>query len=289
MTAAWMFLYLGGLVHLLALNGFSNQRGALPLIFLPVAACALLPWAQRRFGGLFGPVPTALLALAGLGSSLVLGRLLLLGGWETHALLPDALVALAGLGALWAAASDARASGPGDWAWVGLWLLAGFMDPVLPLVGAGLAAALQAFGRWPGSACTEARGLRRPFLAFLLLGLAVPKAWWDFGLQPEWAFASGALGLGASLACLGPLRRRLAGLPEGVLLWGAGLLAILYHPRLGPAWGLVLGSVAGGLEARRRGALATASLAFLLGLVLSFALHANAWLPGLRHLIWLGN
>lgn len=128
------------------------------------------------------------------------------------------------------------------------------------------------------------------FLLPFLLGLALPKPWWDWGLQPNWAWPMLGFGLAAGLGSLNRLRFA-EFWPNWVLLTGLGALAVLYDPHLGLAWGVVLGLLSGCAWRRLPHPLPLMGLAFplLLGLSLSFFLHANAWIPGLRHLIWLGN
>jgi hypothetical protein len=293
MSAVWLILYLGGLVHLLALYGYDALRGGGPLLLLPVVLMPLLPWASRRVNWLLDPLLGRGMGLLGFACALLFVRGAYLDAWDTWRWAPDLLAAGAGAGSLWAASADPEAPGPGAWLWIAAWLLGGFLDPALPLLGAGLAGVLAASGNWPSSsrAMPLEPILRRPSLAFLLLGLALPKPWWDFGLQPAWALSSAAFGLGGALAAWAPVRSLLARLPESLLAAAFGLLAILYWPTWALPWGAVLGLLAGSAWSRlpQPGRWAVPGLAFLGGLLLSFTLHANAWIPGLRHLIWLGN
>ena len=295
MTAIWLLLYLAGLFHLLALSGYGLTSGPALLPLLPVVALLLGPDLRRRSPALFQGLPLRLAGLAGLVASLLLARQLSLVGWDVREALPCGLAAVAGLGSLWAVLGTTEEPPPGTahWLWLGGWLATGFLDPALPLVGAGLSGALTAFGAFPRPAAGSPLPppLTRAPLAFLLLGLALPKPWWDFGHQPQWAVAGAALGLGAALASLPPLRARLDRLPAPALLAGLGLLAILYAPSLLWPWGLVLGLLTAQLWARAGSPFRLAPLggAFLGGLALSFALHGNLWLPGLRRLLWLGN
>ena len=295
MTATWLLLYLAGLFHLLALSGYGPTSGPALLPLLPVVALLAGPSLRRKHPALFQGLPLRLAGLAGLAACLFLARRLSLVGWDSRELLPCALAAIGGLGSLWAVLGSAEEAPPraAHWLWIGGWLGTGFLDPTLPLVGAGLTGALAAFGAFPSPALSRPlpSPLARAPLAFLLLGLALPKPWWDFGQQPEWAVAGTALGLGAALASLGPLRSRLDRLPAPALLAGLGLLAILYAPSLVGLWGLVLGLLTAQLWARAGAPFRLASLggALLAGLALSFALHGNLWIPGLRRLLWLGN
>ena len=295
MTAIWLLLYLAGLFHLLALSGYGPTSGPALLPLLPVVALLAGPSLRRKHPALFQGLPLRLAGLAGLAACLFLARRLSLVGWDSRELLPCALAAIGGLGSLWAVLGSAEEAPPSaaHWLWIGGWLGTGFLDPTLPLVGAGLTGAMAPFGAFPSPAPSLPlpAPLARAPLAFLLLGLALPKPWWDFGQQPDWAVAGAALGLGAALASLGPLRSRLDRLPAPALLAGLGLLAILYAPSLVGLWGLVLGLLIPQLWARAGAPFRLASLggALLAGLALSFALHGNLWIPGLRRLLWLGN
>lgn len=295
MTAIWLLLFLAGLFHLLALSGYGPTSGPALLPLLPVVGLLIGPDLRRRYPALFQGLPLRLAGLAGLAACLLLARRLSLVGWDVREALPCTLAAVGGLGSLWAVlGTPAEAPpGPAHWLWVGGWLFTGFLDPALPLVGAGLSGALAAFGAFPrpGTSLSLATPLARAPLAFFLLGLALPKPWWDFGQQPDWAVAGAALGLGAALASLAPVRTRLDRLPVPALLAGLGLLAILYAPSLLWPWGLVLGLLTAQLWARAGTPFRLAPLggALLAGLTLSFALHGNLWIPGLRRLLWLGN
>lgn len=291
MSAAWLVLYLGSLVHLLALNGYGMGTPASLLVLLPVVAAGLAPGLIRSRPAL----PPALLRVAGLAGfacALLFVKSIYLEGWDSNAWGLNLAIAGAGLGSLLPALAATGTPGAGAWTWVALWLGTGILDPALPLLGAGLGGMLEGSGFGIDEQERPATpALMQPGLALFLLGLALPKPWWDFGIEREWAWASAAFGLGAALVSLDRLRPWLARLPSALLLWTLGLLAILYAPSLGPAWGLVLGAAAGSAWARfpKPLPMEKAALAFLAGLLLSFALHANAWIPGLRHLIWLRN
>ena len=293
MSAVWLLLWLAGHVHLLALNGLGNAPGRLLLVLLPVLALLLGPALHRRLPGLAAPGFRRGAGLAGLAGALAFARLVYLAGWDVGHLAASLATTLGGLGSLLAlgAPADEPPPGPGHWLWTGAWMLTGFLDPALPLLGGALAAALAAFGAFPPAPSAEAPCGAAGFPAFLLLGLALPKPWWDFGPRPDWAWAGLALGLGGALAAWGPLRRRLALLPARTPALGLGLLAVLYGPAFLGAWGLALGGLAALAwdRAPRPFPRARLGLALLLGLLLSFVLHANLWIPGLRHLIWLGN
>ncbi len=295
MSAIWILLYLAGLCHLLALNGFDLQRPAAWLILLPILALLGGGPLRRRAPGLFAPAFLRAAGLLGLAGTLLLARHLHLAGWDVRDAWPDLLAATGGLGSIWVLLGSAEADAPGapHWLWIAFWLLTGFLDPALPLVGAGLAGCLVAWGLLPGRPLPldppPVRG--RTTLVFFLMGLTLSKPGWDFGPRPDWALAGAALGLGAMVAQVGPLRLRLARVPDLALPLGIGLLAIAYAPGLLLPWGALLGLLVGLAWARTPRPFAIARLggALLLGMVFSFALHSNLWLPGLRHLLWLGN
>jgi hypothetical protein len=293
MSAVWLFLYLGGLVHLLTLYGYDGLRGGGPVLLVPVVLMPILPWASRRLRWLFDPLLVRGMGLLGFACALLFVRTIYLDAWDSWRWGPDLLAAGAGIGSLWAAAAAPEPPRVGMWLWIGAWQLGGFLDPAVPMLGAGLAGVLSASGQWSASPAEvlPAPSLRRSWLVFLLLGLALPKPWWDFGLRPDWAFPAATVGLGGALASLPSARKRLALVPEFVLALALGVLAILYWPTRSLVWGSAIGIFAATAWVRlpRTGGWAVPGLAFLGGLLLSFALHANAWLPGLRHLIWLGN
>ncbi len=294
MIAIWIFLYLEGLCRLLAMNGFTIRRAVTCIILLPILALLVGGPVRRRLPALFGANVVRIAGTLGFAALLLLARHLHLAGWDVRDAWPNFLVATGGLGSFWVLLGSAEEASPtvGHWLWIAFWLLTGFLDPALPLVGAGLAGFLTAWGLLPRQPVTGARpAMRQIALTFFLLGLTFSKAGWDFGPRPDWAFAGAALGLGAALAQLSPLQSRLARLPDGVLPLGIGLLAIAYAPGLLLPWGALLGILVSLAWARAPRPFAIARLggALLLGMVCSFALHSNLWLPGLRHLLWLGN
>ena len=292
MIGPWLILFLGGLVHLLFLQGYSLHSTGSWLILLPVGFMFGVHLMKRALPGFFTPLTARICGLLGFLSALLLARDLYLREWDTQAFRPGLLVAGAGIGSLLAGmGSNEEEGGPGPWLWVAFWMLAGFLDPVLPLLGAALAGLLHAWRILPGTAPLSGPPLPRPALCLFLLGLALPKPWWDFGPRGDWAFAGLAFGLGAALVQWPPLRSKADALPSKALPWALGLFAVLYLPAFQVIWGGLLGVAAGLVWPRLSRPLPLESLggAFLGGMVLSFALHANAWLPGLRHLIWLGN
>jgi hypothetical protein len=289
MSAVWLLLYLGSLVHLAALNGFGLKHPASWVVMVPVAGVLLLPSLQRRRPALFPPGLLRAAGLLGFGCALVFAKSVYLEAWDSQAWGPNLAIAGAGLGSLLPSLGAATTPGAGTWLWIAFWMATGLLDPALPILGAGLGGMLEGSGLGIGEIPpAEPKPGQHPWLAVLLFGLALPKPWWDFGIAREWAWASASVGLGAALAWVGPIRARASGLPASIIAWGFGLLSILYTPPLGIVWGFLLGVNAGALFIRPL-RLDRAAAVFLTGLLLSFALHANAWIPGLRHLIWLGN
>lgn len=288
MIVLWLLLYLATLVHLLALYGYRPGRGAGPLLLLPVVAMTVLPAATRRWRVLVHPVLIRALGAGAALAGVLFVRRVYLDAWDTWRWGPGLLVAGAGLASLAVALGRGPGLRPGHWLWASAWLLGGYLDPALPLLGACL------MGLLPKGLAVEpieATELRRPLLALFLVGMAFPKPWWDFDLDPRWAWGLAAFGIGAFFASL-PRARGMGGrFPEASLRVLIGLFAVLYHPAFLVPWGLGLGLLMGLLWPRlpRRVSLAGLAGGFLGGLLLSFILHANAWIPGLRHLIWLGN
>lgn len=291
MSALWLLLWLAGQVHLLALHGLGASPTAVLLALLPVLGLPIAPWLAGR-PALATPWVLRAAGLAGLGGTLAFARLVSLSGWDVADLAPTLASTLGGLGSLLALQEGPdQAPGPGHWLWVGGWLGTGFLDPALPLVGAGLGGALAAFGALPGTRTEGPAPAPVGLPTFLLLGLALPKPWWDFGPRPEGALAGLTVGLGAALASAGPVRATLRRLPPWTPAAGLALLFVLYGPRFLAPWGAAVGVMAALAwdRAPRPFPLGRLGLACLAGLALSFTLHANLWIPGLRHLIWLGN
>lgn len=285
MREAWLLLGLATELQLLFTYGFTFKR-PLPalLLLLPVA----MPLFLHRIPALRPGWPLKLAGLLSFHAALFFARRQVLLPFDAKELLPALLVAATLVGAAWVLRSlPPRGTGAFELLWTAAWLLAGLLDPVLPLLGVGLMALLTAFGRWPE---TKAPAVATPFVPWLVLGLVLVKPRWDYGLGLEPAVALSAFALGWFLSQRAPLGRRLG--RRGTLI-ALGALGILYAPGVLWAWGLLAGLAWGwrqSLEpAEESVALAPAAGGLLLGIALSFTLHANAWLPGLRHLLWLGN
>lgn len=290
MTTIWLLLYLGGLVHALALYGFDTRHPGGRILLIPILAIPLLKWLKGWKPACFGPRPLQVAGLVALGCGMAFLVQHFHRHWGTDLIGPALVVSGLGLGSLWVALGMRTREGLGAWIWVAAWMATGALDPLLPLLGAGVAAFAAAGGMMPEEIETGTGQRMSTFLLPFLLGLALPKPWWDWGLQPNWAWPMLAFGVAAGLASL-PRLQTASRWPGWLLLTGIGALAALYDPRLGLLWGTLLGLLTGTAWRRLPRPLPLTDLAFplLLGLGLSFFLHANVWIPGLRHLIWLGN
>lgn len=272
MTTTWLLLFLLPLVQLLGHYGYKLD-GVRAAVLLPLVALPGLHVLARRVPGLFAPGVLRPVGLSAgiVGLAFVRAQHLLpldLQAWQTSLQL-----AFLGLASAWVAmGSRERGEGPGEAFWAGAWLLGGLLDPTVPFLGLGLAATLRGFDLWPTSPAPDPAPAPSPFLAALLLGLALPKPVWDHAHVPGAAWGAAAFGLGLGLARL----RRASLLPRPVFLGTLGALFVLYHPAALIPWGLALGAAAAWTLPRDGRRFGTLAGGFLLGLVLSFALHANA-------------
>lgn len=292
MMAIWLFLYVAWLVRNLGLMGLEGRSWSTLFLVLPLVLLPLTARLRRLRPELFHGWPTRIAGLAALAASVILARLLSLDFWDTRQPGASALLALLGLGLQWVAlARPERTGGLRLWLWIAFWEYAGAWHPALTLLGAGLGAFLAAFQLLPRQ--PEPMSVRTPvgaWPAMLLLGLALPKPAWDFLLEPAWARAFAAFALAVALTHTQRLRAWGERLPSGALFGLLGFLFACYLSALVSLWAFVLGLSAGWLWARLPRPLPAAKLtaAFLLGLLLSFLLHANAGRPLLRHLVWPG-
>jgi hypothetical protein len=293
MTAVWLFLYVSCLVRLLTLYGVDFHQ---PALFLLMAPLLMLPWMDRLCRNQTWLLNKDALRVAGLialASSLLLARILNLGYWETHHLGLACLMALLGLGlSLVAHAFPRESAGPGLWIWIAVWEFAGTWHPILTLVGAGLSACLGGFGLWPaGRPQAAPRRQVNPFWMPFLLGMVLPKPWFDFHLEGTWASVMAVFAVTAGLASLPRLRVLLDHLPNlGVTLLLA-LAFVIYPPSWVLAWGMAVGLLWGILWPRipRPISISKISAGFILGALVSFFLHANLGIPFLRRLVWWGS
>lgn len=287
MRELWLLLGLGTLLQLLCTYGFDfNKPVAALLLLLPL----VLPFVLRRLPVLMAGWPLKVLALLAFHAALFFARRQVLLPFTHLDVFMAVLVATTLVGSAWVLRSTpARRVGGFTLAWLAAWLFSGLLDPVLPLLGLGVTALLVAFGRWPEP---EGEAVPAPFLPWFVLGLVLFKPRWDYGLELAPAMALGTFALGWMLARRAPLGRRLGKTGSLIVL---GAFGILYAPGALWAWGLLAGLAWGWrqmLETAGDGAplgLAPAAGGLIAGVGLSFALHANAWLPGWRHLVWLGN
>ncbi len=293
MALAWILLFLGSWIRLLTISGLNFHHGATLLALSPLGYMALhhflpglLRAPERPFfrWGLAGL--TALVAVAFV-------RLTLLRFWDPGDWLSTVLLVLLGLGvALFASEECPNDHGPGPWLWVSLWMLISARDPVLGLLGAGLAPLVFHWGKAPKRPTAQEAGKQSTTWLFpLLLGLFLPKPWWDWGLQPSSALPLAAFGLGGGLLLLIPFAARLKVLPVGVLLSALAVIGLLYSPSWGLFWGIAMGFAAASIFERLPRPLPMGVIAgfWILGLLLSFTIQANAWMPVLGRLAWLAN
>lgn len=293
MIAAWVFLYLGNLVHCLAIYGLEFQSPRFAIILFPIAFLPLPILLKRHRPALFAAVPIRVLSATGLVAALLFMRGLNLDHWQTPDIMPSILVAVMGIASLWVALADPhREDGAMIWLRIGIWQLTGFLHPGLPLAGASIFAFAGACGYLapvPFTSCSAKAP--RAFPAALVLGLVLAKPWWDYSANPGWAPDLAAWGLGAALTYLAPLRRLGCKVPMWAIYVLMAALFVAYLPPLGWAWGILLGMAWGWIWQRLGRPLPFRPLSYglLLGLALSFALHANLQIPVLRHLLWLGN
>lgn len=293
MNAVWLFLYVGCLVRLLTLYRLDAKAPAtlimaLPILLLPLmdSLCHAVPALQKK-------VTLRVAGLLALGAALVLARQLNLGFWETRHLGLGILCALLGLGlSLVVQSQPKEQGGPGLWIWVAAWEFAGLWHPVLTFVGAGLTAFLCAFGIWPGGRALSLTPHRlRPFWPFLLLGLVLPKPWFDFNLEGQWAAAMAVFALAVGVGGLTLFRTALDRLPTALLMTLLALHLFLYPQGWTLSWAAAVGLLWGCVWPRLSRPLGRtrSSLGFLLGLLISFALHSNLGIPVLRRLLWWGS
>lgn len=292
MMALWLFLYVAWLVRNLGLLGLEERSWSTLLLLLPLLILPATARVRRLRPELFHGWPTRIAGLLALVASLILARLLSLDFWDTRQVAASALLAVMGLGLQWVMlARPEKTGGVRLWLWIAFWEYAGAWHPALTLLGAGLGAFLAAYQFLPRQ--PEPLSARVPVQAWpamFLLGLTLPKPAWDFLLEPAWARAFAAFALGVALTHAGRLRTWGERLPSGVLFGAIGALFALYVSALVSVWALALGLAAGWIWPRLPRPLPAVKLtaAFLVGLLLSFVLHANAGRPLLRHLIWPG-
>ena len=293
MALAWLILYLGSWVRLLTISGLNFHHGAVVLAMAPLGIVTVQKFIP---GALHAPARSSfrwvLAFLTGL-LSLDFAWLTLLRFYDPAEWQPTILLVLMGLGiATFAGEEWPSDRGSGPWLWVFLWMLISGRDPVLGLLGAGLAPLVFHWGndartveRMPGG--TRAMNWMLP----LLLGLFLPKPWWDWGLQSASVLPLAAFGVGGAIASIRPFANRLRLMPDWVLISTLAITGLLYAPSWGLPWGALMGLLAASAFRRLPKPLPIGAFAgyWILGMLVSFILQANAWLPGLRHFIWLGN
>ncbi len=293
MALAWLILFLGSWVRLLTISGLNFHRGATILVLAPLAFVAI-----HRFlpGTLRTPerssVRWTMAAITAL-LSLLFVRLTLLHFWDPASFPPTIMLVFMGLGIAMFASDDCpNDRGPGPWLWVALWMLLSGRDPVLGLLGAGLAPLVFHWGKVPTKGTTQETGNGKTLWVFpFLLGLFLPRPWWDWGLQPDSVLPLAAFGLGGGIASIKLFKEWHRQVPAWILICVLAVVGLLYSPSWGMIWGGLMGILAACAWGPLPKPLPVGAIAgyWILGLLLSFTLQANAWLPGLSHLIWLGN
>lgn len=293
MALAWLILFLGSWLRLLTISGLNFHHGATILALAPLGFVAV----QYFLPGLLRAPehPSFRWALAGLTGlfSIAFVHITLLRFWDPAEWAPTILLVLMGFGiAMFASEECPNDRGPGPWLWVSLWLLISGRDPVLGLLGAGLAPIVFHWGM--ASKRTKNQETGNQSLNWMLpmaLGLFLSKPWWDWGLQPDSAMPMAAFGLGGAMVLISPFKNHLKALPGWVLICAIAVIGLLYSPSWGSIWGLLMGVIAACAINSLPRPLPIGAVAgfWILGILLSFTLQANAWLPGLGHFIWLGN
>ena len=293
MNAIWLFLYLGCLIRLLTMYRLDVNRPATLLMVLPILALPLLDRFGPKQAWLLGRSALQVAGVASLLSALAMARILNLGFWETRHLGLGALCSLMGLGLLLVVRSFPRENAsPGLWIWIAVWEFAGLWHPILTFVGVGLSAFLGAFGWFPeGDALEPSSRRAHSFWTTALLGLVLSKPWFDFNLEGAWAPAMAVFALAVGATTLPLLRKRLEGIPSAGAL---GLLAVAFlaYPSAWVlAWAVVVGLAWGTMWPRlpRPLSLTRTSLGYVMGLLVSYALHSNLGIPLLRRLLWWGS
>jgi hypothetical protein len=209
--------------------------------------------------------------------------------WNGPDLWPAVALGLATLGCTVASRQgDAGDRGPWALLWCAGWTALGAWNAFLPLLGASLAGLFGASGLWSDGTPEDPHGecFRWPRLGVFLGAALLGKPVWDFGMAREGWWLS-AIFLAAAGGAMLPALKPLPGRREGMLLLATALAFFLYFPALPWLWALVAGTFAGALWHRRPPALGVPSFAspVLLGIAVSFALHANLGIPGLAMLL----
>lgn len=293
MNALWLFLYLGALVQMLTLYRLDLNKPSTLITLLPIL---MLPLMNRLLRGLPWLASAAALRVAGLvsfGSAVVMARILNLGYWDTTHLGLAVLSALVGMGLLVVVRSSTwNGSEMGVWVWIAAWEYTGTWHPVLPFLGAGVSACLCAFGRWPeGQAELPTSRTAHPFWSMVLLGLVLPKPWFDYNLEGAWAPPMAAFAVAVGVAGLLQLRELLNRIPTALFVILLAVAFVAYPSAWAALWAACIGLAWGALWRRLPKPLSQTSvtLGLLLGMLVSYALHSNLGVPVLRRLVWWGS
>lgn len=199
------------------------------------------------------------------------------------------LLAAAGLGSLLAFRSTGGERGalPGTWLWIAGWSLTGLVSPWLPMLGGVLGACLDAWGVLPeAEASKPTESGPSVILPSFLIGLALPKPFWDFGFLPQADHAMVAFGCAVLLVLALPSRMK--HIPFWVCTGALLIATTLYFPALPMASSAFLGLATGFLLPRLLAKPASFLGGILLGLMLSFGLHSNLQVSAIRAWAWWG-
>ena len=287
MIALWIFLFLIPAFRGLCELGADFGKPLIwPLLGTILLAPGMVSLGKVRLGRLSVKRGAGLI---GLIAALILLRRANLQVLEPREGTDALLLAGAGLGSLLASLSPGSERGalPGTWLWIAGWSLTGLVNPWLPMLGGALGACLDAWGVLPeGEALNPMEPGIPVFLPALLLGLALPKPFWDFGFLPPADQSMAAFGCAVLLVLALPSPRK------QILFWvctGALLVATtLYFPGFPMASSAFLGLATGFLLPRLFARPARFLGGILVGLILSFVLHSNLQVSVIRAWAWWG-
>lgn len=287
MITFWIFLVLVPVFRGLCELGADFGNPAIwPLLGTILLAPGLASFREAGFGRLSFRRGAGLI---GLIAAIFLMRRANLQVLEPREWTDALLLAGVGLGSLLASLSSEgeRGAMPGTWLWIAGWSLTGLVNPWLPMLGGALGACLDAWGVLPKVEVMKPAGSELfVFLPALLLGLALPKPFWDFGFLPQ-ADQSIAV-FGCAVLVILALPFRLKQMPFSICMGALVIATTLYFPGFPMASSAFLGLAAGFLLPRLSAKPASFLGGVLLGLMLSFVLHSNLQVSVIRAWAWWG-